>query len=315
MPSDWEVTTPTHKPVSDAVESLRIALKILAPGKINLALEVLGKRDDGFHEIRSLMVSVGLHDELRFTPTESEAITLTCDDADIPCDGSNLIHRAAMALRHHTGVMRGCEIDLVKRIPIGAGMGGGSSDAATTLLALNELWQLNLDRKRLSVIGADIGSDVPFFFWPNGAKVSGRGERIEPVELKWRGWVGLVSSGDHVSTPEVYRCCKPNVESTALEVITKLNGCMTAAEMSALLCNDLEAGVFEVAPQVCAMRDALIESGVADETLRVTGAGSVLFQLFDDEVSANAFATSAKSCPLVSATWVARVPASRQRSE
>lgn len=285
-------------------------MNITAPGKINLALEVLRKRPDGFHEIRSLMVSVGLEDDLHITPTDGDAITLTCDAPGMPCDESNLIHRAASLLRKRTGVVRGCDIHLTKRIPMGAGMGGGSSDAAATMRALNKLWQLGLDTKQLVTVAADIGSDVPFFFSPSGAIASGRGELIEPVELAWSGWVGLVYSGDHVSTPAVYQRCKPNADASSPQALMQLAQCKSGEDMGPRLRNDLEAGVFEVSPNVRTLRDTLIESGIANDTLRVTGAGSVLFQLFDDEGAASAFVSDARSCPSVASAWVAKVPAS-----
>ncbi|NOX57231.1 MAG: 4-(cytidine 5'-diphospho)-2-C-methyl-D-erythritol kinase [Planctomycetes bacterium] len=278
-------------------------------GKINLTLDVLRKRDDGFHDIRSLMVSVGLADDLVVESLPGGNIEITCDSPRIPCDETNLIHRAAVALRKDAGVDLGCRVHLTKRIPVGAGMGGGSSDAASTLIALNELWELGLDRTHLAKVGAEIGSDVPFFFSPGAAIVTGRGERIEPVEMKWSGWAGLVSSGDHVSTPDVYARCKPSGDvhgQSGHEAIAK---CATSEEISPLLRNDLETSVYEVAPGVRALRDELIRSGIAQDTLRVTGAGSVLFQLFDDESSANRFAANAMSCANAVAAWSVQVPA------
>ncbi len=281
-------------------------LKVRAPGKINLALQVLRKRDDGFHEIRSLMVSVGLADDVIVETIDRNHIEVTCDTPNVPCDPSNLAFRAAENLKRHTGVKTGCRIHLVKRIPVGAGMGGGSSDAAATMIALNRLWRLGWSRARLAEVGAEIGSDIPFFFWPSGARVYGRGECIKPTTMTWRGFAGLVSSGDHVSTVEVYIRCTPRDTPDNLQAIASAN---SSTEISPQLCNDLEASVFEVAPRVRKMRDALIESKIASDNIRVTGAGSVLFELFDDRRSADAFIERAGKCPLVASSWVVAIPA------
>ncbi len=185
-------------------------------------------------------------------------------------------------------------------------MGGGSSDAAATLIALNRIWRLGWSRNRLAEVGAELGSDVPFFFWPSGALASRRGETIEPVKMNWSGFAVLVSSGDHVSTPEVYGCCTPHHQTHDLH---SLVASKSAKELASQLCNDLEAAVFKVAPRVQAMRNALIESGAASNAIRVTGAGSVLFELFDDRQAADKFASNAATCPLVQSTWVVPVPA------
>ncbi len=284
---------------------LQRGLNIRSPGKINLSLQVLRKRNDGFHDIRSLMVSVGLEDELTVEATDA-GIELTCDDASVPCDASNLVHRAADTLMRRAGIKRGCRVHLSKCIPVGAGMGGGSSNAAATLIALNRVWRLGWNRSRLAEVGAELGSDVPFFLWPSGAIASGHGEIIEPVKMNWRGYAALVSSGDHVSTPEVYKECKPVERTDDLRVITH---CKLAKDIAPYLHNELEQTVFKVAPNIKAMRDALIESNFATEHIRVTGAGSVLFELFDDRQSAESFAARAQDCRLVHAFWVVPVPA------
>ncbi|GJM24241.1 MAG: 4-diphosphocytidyl-2-C-methyl-D-erythritol kinase [Phycisphaerae bacterium] len=281
-------------------------MKIRAPGKINLALQVLRKRADGFHEIRSLMVTVGLADDVMVEATSNSRIDVSCDSPNVPCGPSNLAYRAAETLKRHTGIKSGCRIQLVKRVPVGAGMGGGSSDAAATMIALNRLWRLGWSRARLAEIAAEIGSDVPFFFWPNCALVRGRGERIEPVRMKWRGFAGLVSSGDHVSTVDVYKRCTPSDKPDNLRTIADGD---SVSAFAPLFRNDLEASVFEVAPRVREMRDALIQSGVASEAIRVTGAGSVLFQLFDDRAAAETFVSRAKECPLAANAWVVPIPA------
>ncbi len=156
-----------------------------AHAKINLTLEILGKRDDGYHDIASILQTVSLHDTLKFE--ESDGVTLGCDRPELATP-DNLVLRAAHLLRDYAGVSRGAAINLDKRIPVAAGLGGGSSDAAATLLALNRLWGLELPNADLQPLAAEIGSDVPFFLYGGTGRVFGRGERVEPLppaDLRW----------------------------------------------------------------------------------------------------------------------------------
>ena len=156
-----------------------------AYAKINLTLEVLGRRDDGYHDIASILQTVSLHDTLTFE--EADDITLDSDRRELVTP-HNLVLRAANLLRDTAGVSRGTEISLSKKIPIAAGLGGGSSDAAATLLALNRLWGLELTRKDLLPLAARIGSDVPFFLYGGTGRVFGRGDRVQPLpptDLEW----------------------------------------------------------------------------------------------------------------------------------
>ena len=156
-----------------------------AYAKINLTLEVLGRRDDGYHDIASILQTVSLHDTLTFE--EADDITLDCDRPALVTP-DNLVLRAANLLRDTAGVSRGAAIGLSKKIPVAAGLGGGSSDAAATLLALNGLWGLELTREDLLPLAASIGSDVPFFLYGGTGRVFGRGERVQPLpptDLQW----------------------------------------------------------------------------------------------------------------------------------
>ena len=152
-----------------------------AYGKINLTLEVLGIRPDGYHEIKSIMQSVELHDTLTFESLEGSVIRLTGSDSRLKYDGSNLIIKAAEALRQAAGTCLGARIHLEKNIPIEAGMAGGSSDAAATLRGLNRLWNLGFSLEQLMEIGAAVGSDIPFCLIGGTAMVEGRGERVRPL--------------------------------------------------------------------------------------------------------------------------------------
>src|SRR6266568_3835096 len=183
----------------------RDTLVVQAPAKVNLFLEVLNKRPDGYHDIATLMVAVTLFDVLRFKEEKSGDIRLTCSNPELSTGPDNLVFRAADLLKRHTGCKKGVNIRLTKRIRLAAGLAGGSSDAAATLMALNHLWKLRLSRKKLMSLGAELGSDVAFFFSTPAAWCTGRGERVRP--LRWREplWFMLVALPMGLSTARVYR--------------------------------------------------------------------------------------------------------------
>jgi 4-diphosphocytidyl-2-C-methyl-D-erythritol kinase len=204
-----------------------------APAKLNLFLQVLGKRADGYHELETLMVSLDLCDTLRFAPDSSGDLTLDCFDVGanrdtgsrhLPPDANNLVLRAAELLRRETATRAGAHIDLFKRIPLAAGLGGGSSDAAATLAALNLLWNLKLSTAELQSLSARLGSDIPFFFTTGAAAVCrGRGEKIEPVSLPLGLHFVVARPKSGLSTAEVFRHCRPAAATrTPAELIDAL---------------------------------------------------------------------------------------------
>ena len=164
-------------------------LKYLAPAKINLVLEVLGKRDDGYHEIRSLVQTIGLCDVISFEL--ADVISLECSEPSLQTS-DNLVVQAAELLREVTGCQKGVKIKLEKRIPWGAGLGGGSSDGAATLLALNRLWKLKLKTSDLIELAARLGSDIPFFIHGGAALMEGRGEKVTPLSISAPMWFVLL---------------------------------------------------------------------------------------------------------------------------
>ncbi len=164
-------------------------LKYVAPAKINLVLEVLGKRDDGYHEIRSLVQTISLCDVLAFEL--ADVISLKCSEPSLQAS-DNLVVQAAELLREVSGYNRGAKVKLEKRIPWGAGLGGGSSDAAVTLLALNRLWKLKLETSDLIELAARLGSDVPFFIRGGAALMEGRGEKVTPLAVSMPRWFVLL---------------------------------------------------------------------------------------------------------------------------
>lgn len=251
-----------------------------APAKINFTLEVLGRRDDGYHDLRSLVIGVDLTDHICCRTSPIPGISVHCNDPALN-HGDNLAARAARALAQRCDREPALRIELQKRIPVGGGLGGGSSDAATTLRLCDSLWHTGLDQTELAAVGAELGSDVPLFFSLPSAVIEGRGERVSPVRLRWSGWVLLICPPIPVSTAEVYRDyrsddsdgCPRDTDRDILHV-------SSAAELSELLSNHLETAVFRVCPTVYSLREALTSLDL--HSVHVTGSGSALFCLFDD---------------------------------
>jgi 4-diphosphocytidyl-2-C-methyl-D-erythritol kinase len=255
-----------------------------APAKLNLTLDILGRRDDGYHRLRSLAIGIGLHDRIMCSARPESGIALDCSDPAL-VDRDNLAYRAAAALARHCGREPALKIRLEKTIPIGAGLGGGSSDAATTLRLCNQLWDAGLDRTALAGIGAQLGSDVPLFFFLPAAVITGRGERVESAALRWSGWALLAFADAVVPTPEVYRAWRPS-DSTGLpcgmdQAILEVT---SAEELMPMLSNHLEAAVFRVSPTVACAHSELKRLEIGP--IRISGAGSTLFRLFDDPETA-----------------------------
>jgi 4-diphosphocytidyl-2-C-methyl-D-erythritol kinase len=187
------------------IERQADAVMAWAPAKVNLFLEVLARRADGYHEIATLMMAVSLYDTLEFKEDSSGTIQVESDLPTLPTGPANLIHKAATLLRQRAGITRGMRVQVRKRIPLQAGLGGGSSDAAATLAALNRLWQLGLAGTELDALGTQLGSDVPFFLSGPAAWCTGRGERTEPMTLGQPLWVVLACPNEGQSTAEVYK--------------------------------------------------------------------------------------------------------------
>jgi 4-diphosphocytidyl-2-C-methyl-D-erythritol kinase len=186
-----------------------------APAKINLFLHITGRRADGYHDLQTLFQILDWGDELRFTVDDSGAISRHCNSRDIPAQ-EDLCVRAAKKLQAHAGVDQGVHIDLLKRVPMGAGLGGGSSDAATTLVALNRLWSCGLELRQLADIGFELGADVPVFVHGHSALAGGRGEQLEPVELGRRFYL-LVFPDVAISTAKVFNDARLKRNSARLD--------------------------------------------------------------------------------------------------
>jgi 4-diphosphocytidyl-2-C-methyl-D-erythritol kinase len=261
-----------------------------APAKLNLTLRVLGTRPDGFHELESLVVRVSLCDTVTVAAHEDGCYSFGCDDPTLPRDGSNLVLQAAKTLNEAAGTNHGAEITLTKRIPAGAGLGGGSSDAATTLKLLNQLWQTGLAAADLARLGAGLGSDVPLFFHTPACVLRGRGEVVDDL-ADWRpsAWVALILPELQCATPAVYRAWDQlTTQPPRPKLADVLAARGSAAALMDTLFNDLEEPAFAVVPELRALHARVAD--VTGQAVRLTGSGSAMFRLFDDAPAAARFA-------------------------
>jgi 4-diphosphocytidyl-2-C-methyl-D-erythritol kinase len=264
------------------------AVVVWAPAKVNLFLEVLGKRTDGYHEIATLLIAVSLYDTLEIKEDNSEQINLACDHPNLPTGPENLICRAADLLRQRTGCERGARIRLVKRIPLAAGLAGGSTDAAATLAGLNRLWQLGRTDEELAAWGADLGSDVPFFFATPAAWCTGRGERVEKVALGKSLGLVLACPAAGLATAEVYRgATVPEATENGAAIRRALaNG--EVEEIGRRLHNRLQPAAERLCPEVAAVTARLAELGPVGQLM--SGSGSSVFALGRDLADAQRIA-------------------------
>ncbi len=250
-------------------------MKLKSFAKINLGLEVLGKRPDGYHEIRTLFQSIDFHDEIEFEEAEPGVLSLEGDDPAIPWDERNLIHRAAVLLRGVAARDVGTRIRVRKRIPAGAGLGGGSSNAAVTLLALNRLWHVGLGRTGLQDMAARLGSDVAYFLEGGLCLGEGRGERLSALE-DLPPLFGVIALPPVVSlTAEVYGRFRPSLTSRLKA--SKISRFLQSREIGSLE-NRLERTVFRLYPQLKDIKRFFQGRGAALSL--VTGSGSAVFGLF-----------------------------------
>lgn len=259
-----------------------------APAKINLGLELLGKRSDGFHEINTLFLPVTLCDILELS--ENEELTIECSPSLGLLPEDNIIMKAADALRRTTGTNFGASIRLKKNIPQGAGLGGGSSDAATALQALNELWKTRLSHDELREIAALIGSDVPFFISKTAALGRGRGELLEPVKISLDYEIVIVRPEVEVSTAWAYKLALPAAFRDKPSQFEEITREIPASEWRNYIFNDFEQGVFRWYPQIEFAKRLLYEAGA--EFALMSGSGSCVFGLFTDRECAKSVANS-----------------------
>lgn len=260
-------------------------MKRSAPAKINLSLRVLGKRADGFHELETLMAPLTLADELTFLPRR--AFQFACSDPSLPTDESNLAVRAARLFQQRTGRAVEVRIELEKRVPHGAGLGGGSSDATAVLLGLNELYDQRLGRAELASMAAELGSDIPFFVYESPAWCRGRGEIVEPTTLPAPVPLLLLKPPFPVPTPDAYRHWSASRELPGIDYAPQ-------ALPWGLLVNDLERPVFEKYVQLATMKMWLRAQPEVAAAL-MSGSGSTMFAVLHSAAAAPALAQRARA--------------------
>lgn len=268
-----------------------MSLRVQAPCKINLILNILGRRPDGYHELETVIYPVALFDELQIEIAE-HGIGFSCDNPGLPQGPSNLVVRAAQAFFDRTGIKAGVHIQLRKQIPIGAGLGGGSSDAAHTLLGLNKLFGKPLSAESLTELGASIGSDVPFFLGCRPALATGRGEQIKPLKpfnILEGLWLLLVYPGFGVSTAWAYRALQryPAVLNGTAGRAEELIDLLYAGDLIAAmdhLYNSLEAPVLAKFPILRLYKEFLRAEGAMGTMM--SGSGAAVFAFINDPDSA-----------------------------
>lgn len=283
-----------------------------SPCKVNLLLNILGKRADGFHELETVMHPVNVFDELSFARV-TRGFHLTCSDTTLPTDAGNLVHRAAMAFLHRTEIRDGVRIHLEKRIPLAAGLGGGSGNAATTLLGLNELFGKPLSVKVLHEIAVTLGSDVPFFLQPKPALGIGRGENIQSLDffpaMQGAAFL-LIHPGFGISTPWAYQNLARfpdalnGIPGRAQKLISLLQS-MDLRAAAKEFYNSLEAPTLKKYPLLALFQEFLRENGAAGTLM--SGSGSTTFAVSENPAAAEQLAGKFKS-KFGETYWIATVP-------
>ena len=253
-------------------------MQVLAPAKINLSLRVLGKRSDGFHEIETLIAPISLYDKIDIE-RRNRGIDFSCNDPTLSSGNDNLVVRAAKLFFDHTKIKSGVSIKLEKKIPHGAGLGGGSSDAAATLKALNQLFETKLSVEDIVRLGSNLGSDVPFFLFESAALCKGRGEIVEPTKLKTKMSILLLKPDFGVASAWAYSRWKDSKEIPGVRYQPQKFDGQT-------LVNDLERPVFEKFVFLAELKSWLLKQAEVAATL-MSGSGSTVFAVLRKNAAAD----------------------------
>ena len=258
-------------------------LIISAPAKINYLLDVIEKRPDGYHNLRMIMQRVDLCDKVTLTLTGTPAINVTCNAQGAPDGPKNIAWKAARSLLDHVESGNGVDIQIVKNIPVAAGLGGGSSDAAAVLMGMNDLLKLGLTVQVLMEIGCKLGADVPFFIFRKTALAEGIGEKLSSLPKMPKCWILLVNPGIHVSTAWVYQ----SLQLTNKRELNKLPEFFESVDdIVSILSNDLESVAIPAFPVIAEIKAQLISLGAAGSMM--SGSGPTVFGIFKDIETAEA---------------------------
>lgn len=268
------------------------SIELYSHAKINLRLDILRKRADGYHDIRTVLQKVSLRDELRVT-VSSRGINVVCDNQQVPVNEGNLAYTAAQTMLNRYKVKDGVSISIKKNIPIAAGLGGGSSNAASTLVGINQLFELGISKQELMKIGKDIGADVPFFIFGNTALATGIGDRLEKIEIIPKLWLLLVTPDIQISTAWAYRSLRMGLTSNPINTI--ISNCINyLTEIIPILSNDLEKVVIPRYPIIQRIKEDLINKGAKGSLM--SGSGSTVFGIFSCEDEAKEAYTQLMTC-------------------
>jgi 4-diphosphocytidyl-2-C-methyl-D-erythritol kinase len=266
------------------------ALSVPAYAKVNLGLEVLGVREDGYHELRTLFQSIDLHDDVLLAPVRS-CVSVRCDHPGVPSDSRNLAVRAAEELIRRSGARRGVAITIRKRIPVAGGLGGGSSDAAAVLRGLDHLWGLGLGLDGLLPLARRLGADVPYFLYGGTCLGVGRGDELYPLRDQVRAHLVLADPGRPLSTAEVFRRLDAQLtpRGNSLTISRFVSSSVEGRAVFRVLANDLESAALQQAPDLAdpvrRIRGILLEAGAALAAL--SGSGAAYFGLFEEAACAS----------------------------
>lgn len=268
---------------------------IKAPAKINLALDTLYKREDNYHEVEMVMTTVDLADYITVTPLETNEIKIKSNEFTMPLNDKNLAYQAAKLFKDHFNIDKGVEIYIKKSIPVAAGLAGGSSNAAATLKALKELWQVDCTIDELAKLGEMLGSDVPFCVYGGTALATGRGEKIQRIPSPPKCWVILIKPRIGVSTKEIYEALDAkNIKHLDIEGMLE---CINDKDYQGIcnrLGNSLESVTLERYPVVAEIKNKLIQFG-ADAVL-MSGSGPTVFALVRKEYKLRRIINSINGC-------------------
>jgi 4-diphosphocytidyl-2-C-methyl-D-erythritol kinase len=259
----------------------RISLR--APAKVNLRLDILGKRPDGYHEVKTWIYPISLADELHVEKIDTARVSVSCSLPELPVGEKNLAYCAASLFIKERGLAGGVTIEIIKNIPLAAGLGGGSSDAAAVLKAMNILWGENLPLEGLMEMGGRIGTDVPFFIFGRGAIMGGRGEKVVSFLSPLHLWMVLINPGLPLSTQQVYQQGKWGLTKQGGDTRIQMPP-QYLSEMGTFLSNDLERPAVELMPVIGIIKGRLREVGA--QGVFMTGSGPTVVGLFGEEAEA-----------------------------
>jgi len=259
---------------------LEPSITLPAFAKINWRLRVIGRRADGYHEIDTILQTVSLHDTITLTITDDPQIVLSCDDRSLPADSTNLIYRAAAAFQTRLKTNKGASVRLHKRIPMQAGLGGGSSDAAITLVGLSYLWRTAIPITELANLAEGLGADVPFFFHGGTARGTGVGSKITPLMDAEEKFLLVLKPNANISTAQAYQMLQaPSL--TTLTSDTMLSGSLWQGNLDHIQANDFEPVAFHLESEIERAKTALTKAGAQNAML--AGSGSAVFGIFDNK--------------------------------